>query len=128
MNPILYSPDVIVMRTEAEDVVVIVEGVVENEEIEIGTGETVKMLTPPLPSIMTSLTALCAEQLLFLIKLRTWSPTSRASPAPRPRSRLLPVKISLSPGPTGAEPRQLPLRNFLAYQVCKSNNQLDEYR
>ena len=60
-------PDVIVMRTEAEDVVGIVEGEVGKEEIEIGTEETVKMLTPRLLSIMTSLTALSAAQLLFLM-------------------------------------------------------------
>ena len=59
--------DVIVMRTEAEDVVGIVEGEVGKEEIEIGTEETVKMLTPRLLSIMTSLTALSAAQLLFLM-------------------------------------------------------------
>ena len=60
-------PDVIVMRTEAEDVVGIVEGEVGREEIEIGTEETVKMLTPPLLSIMISLTALSAAPLLFLM-------------------------------------------------------------
>ena len=59
--------DVNVMRTEAEDVVGIVEGEVGKEEIEIGTEETVKMLTPRLLSIMTSLTALSAAQLLFLM-------------------------------------------------------------
>ena len=62
-----FVSDVIVMRTEAEDVVGIVEGEVGKEEIEIGTEETVKMLTPRLLSIMTSLTALSAAQLLFLM-------------------------------------------------------------
>ena len=61
------APDVTVMRTEAEDVVGIVEGEVGREEIEIGTEETVKILTPRLLSIMTSLTALSAAQLLFLM-------------------------------------------------------------
>ena len=55
------------MMTEAEDVVGIVEGEVGREEIEIGTEEIVKRLMPPLLSIMTSLTALSAAQLLFLM-------------------------------------------------------------
>ena len=67
MKPMFCSPDVIVMMTEAEDVVGIVEGEVGREEIEIGTEETVKRLMPPLRSIMTSLTALSAAQLLFLM-------------------------------------------------------------
>ena len=115
------SSDVIVMRTEAEAVVGIVEGAV----VEVGIGEIGivtekeigKMLTPPLRSIMINLTALSEEQRLYQNKLLTLSPTSRASLAPRPSSRLLHLKNRLSPGQTGAEPPLPHLRSFLAYQV-----------
>ena len=119
MSLMFYSSDVIVMTTEAGDVVGIVEGEVvevEIEEIEIVT-EIGKMPTLPLRSIMINLTALSEEQQLFQNKLLTLSPTSLASLAPRPRLRLLHLKIRLSPGLTGAEP-PLPLpRSFPAYQV-----------
>ena len=116
-----WSSDVIVMTTEVEAGVGIVEGAV----VEVGIGEIEivteieigKMPTPPLRSTMINLTALSEEQRLYLNKLLTLSPTSRVSLAPRPSSRLLHLKNRPSPGLIGAEPPLPHPRSFLAYQV-----------
>ena len=113
------------MTIEVEVEVGIVVG--EGAEAGIGEIENEKMLIPPLRSIMISLTALFGGQLLFQNKLLTWSQTFRVSPAPRQGSRLLLIRNSPSPGPIEAEPRLPPLKSFLAYQVCQSNDQNEPY-
>ena len=109
------SSDVNVMMTEGEVVVGIAVG--EGAEAGIGEIENEKMLTPPLRSIMISLTALFGGQLLSQNKLLTWSQTFRVSPAPRQGSKLLQIRNSPSPGPIGVEPRLPPLKSSPAYQV-----------
>ena len=121
----ICSLDVIVMMIEVEVEVGIVVG--EGAEAGIGEIENEKMLIPPLRSIMISLTALFGGQLLSQNKLLTWSQTFRVSPAPRQGSRLLQTRNSPSPGPIGVEPLLPPLKSFLAYQVCQSNDQNEKY-